>query len=103
MSYFQPFIPGATVSISATNSSGSVPLKPSNPNTVRVYNAGSATVFIRAGKSDVAATTSDTPVPSGAIEIMDLTRSAGRDPCTHVAAITAASTATVYFTAGQGA
>ena len=102
----QPFHPvvGSTVSISATTSSSAVALN-SQPNIgrfhLRIFNAGSATVFITRGTSTVAATTSSYPIPSGAIEVITI-NNADASPVTHVAAITASGTATVYFTVGWG-
>ncbi len=98
-----PFVPGSTTTVSVTNTTGTTILKgPPNPSSVRLYNAGSALVFFRAGGSDVVATTGDTPLPAGAIEVFDLTSSAGRNGFTHIAAITPSSTATLYVTCGQG-
>lgn len=90
---------GATVNLAVTTSTGSVALTGvGNGGNVRVYNAGSATIFINFGTSTVTATTAaGIPIPSGAIEIYSVGAS-----ITHVAAITASSTATAYFTTGQG-
>lgn len=92
----------ATVNIAATTSTGNVALGGSGYGhggiSVRIYNAGPATVFIEFGTSAVtAATATSIPVPAGAIE----TQVVG-PAITHVAAITASGTATVYFTPGQG-
>jgi hypothetical protein len=98
-----PFTPSGTVSLSVTGTTGSVRLSSPNPVSVRIYNAGSATIFFKAGPASVEATTSDTPIPSGAIEVFNLTPmvdTAGG--CSHIAAITASSTATAYFTVGSG-
>lgn len=102
----QPFhpVPGSTVSISATNVTGSVALAGA-PNTgkfqLRIYNAGAATIFFNRGNSSVTATTSNMPLPSGAVEVITIANPAN-DPVTHVAAITSSGTATVYFTVGWG-
>ena len=101
----QPFHPvvGSTVSISATTSSSATALSsvPVGRFHLRIFNAGSATVFITRGGSTVAATTSSYPVPSGAIEVITI-NNPDANPVTHVAAITASGTATVYFTVGWG-
>jgi hypothetical protein len=62
----------------------------------RVYNAGSATIFLKFGDSTVEAATTNIPLPSGAIEIFHI------GACTHAAGITASGTATVYFNCGLG-
>jgi hypothetical protein len=88
----------AADSIAVTTTTGSVELNRGGLVNChcRVYNAGSATVFLRFGVSGVTAAVTDIPVPSGAIEIFHIGGSS------HVAAITAASTATVYFNCGLG-
>lgn len=102
MRSFHP-IPDSTVSISASTTSANVALSktPSDRFQVRVYNAGSATVFINRGSSTVTATTSNMPVPAGAIEVITF-NNLPTNPITHVAAITSSGTATVYFTTGDG-
>ena len=99
----QPFSPSGTVSLSVTNATDLVRLKSPNPVSVRLYNAGSATVFFKAGPAGVTAATTDTPLPSGAIEVFNLTPTVDTaGGCSHIAAITASSTATLYITVGQG-
>lgn len=99
-----PFTPlGATVSVSATGSTGNVAITAAalgqGGTEVRVYNAGSATVFIAFGaSSSVQAAVTDMPVPPGAIEVFNV-----GPAITHMAAITASGTATVYATPGRGA
>lgn len=91
------FTPGTTVSISASTSTGRVALPTTGNLTIRVYNGTSALAFIKFGDSTVEAAATDTPIPAGI-------------PCgftppanaTHVAAILASGTGTVYFTAGSG-
>lgn len=94
---FQPN--GSTVNLSVTTSSASVALTGSGTGAnVRVYNAGSDTIFLAFGTSGVtAATTTGIPIPSGAIEMYTLPPT-----FTHAAAITASGSATAYFTTGQG-
>jgi ABC-type uncharacterized transport system permease subunit len=92
---------GATVNLSVTTTTGSVALTTIGDQggmEVRLYNAGSATVFVNFGISTVAATTAaGFPLPSGAIEIFTV-----GPVVTHVAALTAAGTATLYATSGRG-
>jgi len=49
----------------------------------------------------VSAAVTDIPLPSGAIEVVTLTNTNG-GAATHVAAIAASGTATLYLTTGQG-
>jgi hypothetical protein len=89
-----------TVNITATTTTGNVALnRPTAPMgaDVRLYNAGAVAVFVMFGASDVAATTGNMPLAPGSVEVFALPPSA-----THLAAITATGTATVYATAGVG-
>jgi ABC-type uncharacterized transport system permease subunit len=92
---------GATVNLAVSNVTGNVALTAVGDQggmEVRLYNAGSATVFVNFGISTVAATAAaGMPLPSGAIEIVTV-----GPLVTHLAAITAASTATLYATSGRG-
>jgi len=91
----------STVSLSATTTTDAVtlPTAVSGPGgSVRVYNAGPQTVFLRFGGTSVVALVTDMPVPPGTIEILGVLPGQAK-----VACITSTSTATVYFTAGQGA
>jgi len=98
MRAFKPAV-GGTVSLAVTTTSASVAmlLVPDSEHQVRLYNAGSATVFVNRGGSGVTATTSNMPLPAGAVEVLTYTGSA-----THLAAITASGTATLYATVGEG-
>lgn len=83
--------PSASISASTSSARTAYPAD-SRKNGVRVYNAGSVAVFVKSGDSSVAATTAGQPVLPGQ------DREFIRDPKdTHLAAITASSTATVYF------
>jgi hypothetical protein len=97
---FQPFGIG-TASVTATTSSAATALTLPSPvprrTQIRVYNSGAATVFILFGTSGTVSTTGNLPVPAGAVEILSVP-----EGTTHVATITSAGTALVYFTAGQG-
>lgn len=96
----QAFAPmdGATVTISVSSSSQRVALAKDGP--VRIFNNGTATVWIRCGNSSVVATTSDIPIPAGAIEVdtFNMPTTTGLN----CAAIAAGSTGNVYFTPGIG-
>lgn len=84
----------ASASISATTSSARAAYPANaNKNGVRALNAGTVAAFIKSGDSTVDATTSGQFLaPGEAVTFV-------RDPKdTHLAAITASSTATVYFT-----
>lgn len=85
----------ATVSVAATTTSASATLD-AHSNVVRVVNAGADTVFIRFGKGATTATATDMPVLAGATETFT------KGDSTTVAVLAAASTATVYFTNGEG-
>ena len=93
-----------TASVTATTSSSATALTlPTQASAtprkiqVRMYNAGTATVFVHFGTSGVAATTGNMPLPSGAIEVISVP-----EGTTHAATITSSGTGTVYFTAGLG-
>jgi len=101
----KPFTPvdDGTASIAVTTSSASAAIKqqPTGAHQIRLFNAGSATVFWAAGSAGVSAAVTDIPLPSGAIEVVTLTNTNG-GAATHVAAIAASGTATLYLTTGQG-
>jgi len=95
-----PFTPNkaGTVSVSASTSSGSVSLGSTVRHQVRVHNAGTGLVFVEFGTSAVtAATTTGIPLAAGATEVFTVSQTD-----THMAAITASGTATVYATPGLG-
>lgn len=100
----KPFAPNdnATSSVSATTSTASSALKrvPTGPFSLRLYNAGAVAVFYRLGGSAVTAAATDVPLAAGATEVITV-NSTDKDPLTHIAAITASSTATLYATTGQ--
>ena len=101
----KPFAPidDATASISATTSSASAPIKqqPTGTHQVRLYNAGSATVFWAVGNGVATASATDVPLPAGAIEVITISNAAAA-PATHICAITASGAATLYVTTGEG-
>jgi hypothetical protein len=96
-----PFVPNnaATVTVAVTTTSGStaVALVGGGPQ-LTITSAGSATAFCEQGASTVtAAVATGFPVMAGVVLTIGRDRNA-----THVACITAASTATVYYTTGDG-
>jgi hypothetical protein len=99
-----PFTPmGATVSVTPTTSSAALAL--TDPGATggcaqRIYNGTDVAVLINFGASTAeAAVATSMPVPSGAIEVIQL-----GPRVTHVAHIIAAGSATgkIYFTPGEG-
>jgi hypothetical protein len=96
------FAPAGTISLAVTSSTGAAKLTNVNPQAVRVYNAGTAVAFIKAGDSTVTAATTDLPIAPGVVEVLDMKATFGTAPLTHIAGITSSGTATVYFTCGQG-
>ena len=95
---FHPNDAATTVNIAATTSSARVAVNtaPTGRN-LRIHNAGAALVFFEFGGSGInAAVATGIPIPAGAVEIF---RTIG----SHVAAITASGTATLYITPGEGA
>jgi hypothetical protein len=94
---------GATGSLAVTTSSGSTraalgTFGDRRTRHVRLFNGGAATAFFEVGLSTVtAAAATSIPIASGATEIFGIPNDA-----THIAAITAADTATLYYTPGEG-
>ena len=92
------FTAGATtpVSCSVTTANGAFS---GTGKTVRLYNAGLVAVFFKLATSSAGtAAATDTPLAPGVTEKFT------RDPNlhTHIAALTASSTATLYATVGDG-
>lgn len=85
---------GATTSLAATTTTSRVALPSRN---LRIHNGGSNTVFVRFGDSTINATTTDgMPIPGGAVEVFN------HHGATHLAAIFASGSGTVYLTPGEG-
>lgn len=85
---------GPTVTLAATTTTSRVALPSRN---VRFHNGGSATVFVRFGDSTVtAAVTNAMPIPAGGVEMFC------HADATHIAAIYASGTGTIYVTPGEG-
>jgi hypothetical protein len=99
MPVFRPM--GATVNLAVTTTSGAQALTTSlnSREEVRIVNAGTVIVFIAFGASGVTTTAAaGMPILPGTAETFEV----GADE-THVAAITASGTATLYATTGRGA
>lgn len=94
-----PFCPGATVEINVSSSSQRVALGiAAGGQNLRLFNGGTAKVWLAFGGSDVVATTSGMPVGGNDFcEVITVPRNA-----THVAAIAAGSTGIISFTVGVG-
>lgn len=100
MSSIQSFtLNGATVTLSATTGAPTPTAISPREGSIRVYNAGAVTAFLRSGigTADATATTSHTPIAAGTVEAFSIPTNH-----THISAITASSTATVYVTVGNG-
>ena len=103
MASVRSFAPAtATVNIDVGAASAAVLVAKSNsPVPVRIMNDGTATVWIKAGGSGVAATTAaGLPIGAGAETIMTFSPDAAGE--LYLAAIAAAATGKIYFTTGRG-
>lgn len=87
---------GNSVVISGTITSSRTQL-PTTGGAARVYNSGSVIAFVRFGDSTVVAAATDSFVAPGSTEVFNIPSS-----CTHVAGITASSTASIYVERGDG-
>jgi len=86
-----------TVSIAATTATSSFPLAASvTPTQVLVLNTHSAVIHIAFGDETVTASTNDTPIPANGWITLNAQN------YTHVAAIAASGSGTIYFTPGVG-
>lgn len=97
-----PFVasPASTVNINVSNSSQSVSLAVAGRRQIRIMNNGTATVWVAFGPSGVtASTTTNMPIPPGAIEVVSIP---DYGATAFAAAIAAGSTGIVYFTPGVG-
>lgn len=90
------FAPGNVTSNVVASTTSATAAMDANALVVRVYNSGSVTAFIRFGRTTATATTSDMPLPPGAVETFS------KGSYDVLAAITASGTATVYVTSGEG-
>lgn len=92
-----PFSPGATTSLAVSTVSSRVALG-SNGSTLEVQNAGTTTIFVKLGTSSVDAAVTDYPIQSGQSKVI----SRDRNNQSHIAAVTASGSGTLYVTAGEG-
>ena len=97
----RPFRPQATgsTSLAVTAASGSVAIPGAAPTEVRLsIPATDSAAFIEFGTSTItAATATGMRIAPGAVEVFRVPLNA-----THIAAITASGTATLYITSGEG-
>ena len=91
----------STVNIDVSSSSQSVKIADDGGDIdVRVFNNGTATVWIAFGTSAVSASlTANLAIPAGGVEVLHAPLQTG---ALYVAAIAAASTGKIYFTPGAG-
>lgn len=93
-----PFTPGPTSLLAVTSSTGRVAFATPRGSQVRIVSAvGGQACFVKFGDVTVTAAVTDMPILPGAIEVFTIPPGS-----TYVAAITASSTATLYFTSGDG-
>ena len=98
----QAFTPsGPTVTLAVTATTGRILTQPTTAPggpSLRLFNSGSATVFIACGDVTVNATTATgMPIAAGTVEIVRCPNEAY-----YVAGITSTGTATLYLTPGTG-
>jgi len=99
----RPFCPaGNSVNISVGAASARVlVVQQGGVQQLRIYNDGTATVWVEFGDSTVVASAStDLPIPAGSTEVITI-NPALIGPI-YVAAIAAGSTGNIYFTIGAG-
>lgn len=84
-------LPSGSISASTSSARTAYP-KNASKNHVYVYNTGAVPIFVKSGDANVVATTSDNFVVAGQGRLFSKTPTD-----THLAAITASSTSTVYF------
>lgn len=93
---FSPsFGAGGTISATTTSAAGSVTMS-ADLTEVVIYNSGLVPVFLRWGTGAQTAVVTDYPLAPGATQVFR------KGPATNIAAITASSTATVYYMPGFG-
>jgi hypothetical protein len=103
----EPFhwLEGATVSIAAAQAGTdrvALTKMPTGHAQIRVYNASTSAIFIRKGTdATVTAALTDMPIAPGATEVLTLANNPS-SPITHIAAISASGTNTLYITTGSG-
>lgn len=102
MKAFAP-IDRATTTIAASTASarGAIAKQPTGRHQVRIANASGQLAYYRPCRSTEDATTADTPLPDGAVEVITVENS-DASPITHVAVILGAGSGAVYITTGFG-
>ena len=95
---FSPVGTTKSLSVSGATNRVALPVLAAMPRTVRVLNDLAEKVFIEFGVSDVnAVTTTSLPLGAGAVEFFEI-----GPAVTHMAAVSASGSGTVYVTEGQG-
>lgn len=101
----RPFHPAddatTTISGSVSTARGEIKKRPSGAFQLRIFNGGTTLAFIRVGDVAVEAAATDLPLAGGASLIITVLNS-DSDPDTHVAAILASSTGSIYVSTGRG-
>jgi hypothetical protein len=101
----EPFHPAddatATISATTTTARAAIKKRPAGAFQVRVHNAAAALCFYRIGDAAVSASAGDIPLPAGAVEVVTVDNPAA-DPETHVAAVLASGSGSIYVTTGVG-
>lgn len=92
-----PFTPAGTVTISVSSSNVTTALSKATNAVMISAPAGGAVAFIKFGTSSVTAAVTDTPILPGSVQTFSVA-----PQVTHVGAITASSTQTLYATSGEG-
>lgn len=90
------------IDVSTTSATGALLKVPTGQTQIRVFNGATVPVFVKKGTdSTVTATTSALPLAPGGVEVFTFTNPAAA-PVTHVAAITASGSGSIYITVGTG-
>lgn len=93
-----PFTPAANATLSVTTTSSSATIgSAGNGGVFRLYNSGAVPVFVRVSTSAPTAVVTDFAVPPTSLAVIGWP-----DTTTHIAAITASGTATLYVSRGEG-
>lgn len=91
------FAPGSTITVALSTTTTAAQTLPRGCDTFRLFNDSADKVFVKFGASDVAAATAaDIPIPAGAVE------SFSHGSATHLTAILASGTGSLYVTGGTG-
>lgn len=94
----RPFNPGPTVSLAVTAATANVALPDVAKEQIMLSTLpGDSPCFVKFGLSGVTTAVTDTPILPGGVYIFSI-----NPRVTHIAAITATGTATLYATTGSG-